>query len=85
MAARWAKARYTGFDSAEITGIQLARYGCNDEPKYWYWLVSFLPMKNGRPHPDAPIAILLNGTVIAATKTDNQLPSGLGFPARTQK
>jgi hypothetical protein len=68
-AEKWAKTEYASYDSARIHSVDLTEFGCNDDPRYWYYLVHFLPMKNGQPSFGGHfIAVLLDGTVIGPTR-----------------
>jgi hypothetical protein len=68
-ADKWAKTAYASYDSVRIHSVNLTEFGCNDDPRYWYYRVDFFPMKNGRPVFGGDyIAVLLDGTVIGPTK-----------------
>jgi len=68
-ADKWMKTEYLAYDTVRIHSINLMEFGCNDDPRYWYYRVDFLPMKNGRPSLGGHfIAVLLDGTVIGPTK-----------------
>ena len=76
LAEKWAKIQYKSYDSARIHSIDLIEFGCNEEPRYWYYRVSYLPMRDGRIISGGDfVAILLDGTTIGPTKVDDALPS----------
>jgi hypothetical protein len=69
IAEKWARTHYQGYDSAEIQTVSLSRSGCFDEPRYWYYLVHFVPIKNGKPSMGSSFAaVLFDGTLIGPTK-----------------
>ena len=68
-ADQWMKTEFLAYDSVRIHSINLMEFGCNEDPKYWYYRVDFLPMKSGRPALGGHfIAVLLDGTVIGPSK-----------------
>ena len=72
IAENWAKTRYRGFDSAKIHNVSLTEFGCADERKHWYYLVQFLPIKDGKSTFSGDFAaVLLDGTLVGPSKLDN--------------
>lgn len=69
IAEKWAKVKYRDFDSAKIQSIDLTEYGCYGEPKYWHYVVHFIPVKAGKPQFGGYFAVvLLDGTLVEPTK-----------------
>jgi hypothetical protein len=69
IAEKWAKVKYRDYDSVKIQSINLSEYGCYGEPKYWHYIVHFIPVKNGQPQFGGYFAVvLLDGTLIEPTR-----------------
>lgn len=82
IAQRWAKTSYKEFESVGVYSIQLSEYGgCAGEKRYWHYIVSFRPIKNGEPLFGGYFAVvLLDGTIIGPTRVKEDY-----YPLATRK
>lgn len=68
-ALAWAKKTYTRFDNVLIEDIEVRRYGCSSQNR-WYYLVAFAPVIEGGSVRGIGYfaAVLMDGTVIGPQK-----------------
>lgn len=71
IASRWGRTHYRSFDSARIDAVGLNEYGCPDHQKYWFYLVQFRLVKNGKHVWGGNfVAVLFDGTLVASRRLD---------------
>lgn len=71
IASQWGRIHYRKFDSARIDAVGLNEYGCPSRKKYWFYLVQFRLVKNGKHVWGGNfVAVLLDGTLVASQRLD---------------
>ena len=66
IATKWAKGKYTRYDSVKIRSIDLDERGCGSLKGHWYYIVNFTPVIDGNAVFGSGnfAAVLMDGTVI---------------------
>ncbi len=66
IATKWAKGKYTRYDSVKVWNIDLQERGCGNLKGRWYYIVHFKPVIDGNAVFGGGnfAAVLMDGTVI---------------------
>ncbi|MEE8548937.1 MAG: hypothetical protein V3S74_05645 [Alphaproteobacteria bacterium] len=66
IATKWAKGKYSRYDSVKVWSIDLKEFGCGSLKGHWYYIVHFKPVIDGNTLFGGGnfAAVLMDGTVI---------------------
>ena len=63
----WARNKYNEYDDLRIVLISLSGFDCWGRNGYWYYKITFAPIKNGREYRTASeymVVVLMDGSII---------------------